>query len=235
MIFAHLFKNLKSSSMKKFLAIISISLFAFTSSAQYFDNVSNTGMQIYTKSKTPDNYTGSPYVENNFLLGTIRDFKQNKTLPALLRYNAVEDVVEIRLQLEDKSSVLPKYTHIKYDMGDYTYFIDNINTEDGFKESYFANYYDGKNVKFIGVPEPKVTPAQEAKTGYGNDKPASLRVDMIYYISLDGGQYKKAKIKEKDLKDILGESDRIEDYFDNNKIKTIEDIVEMLKYFEKNA
>lgn len=219
--------------MKSCITLFALCFFFSISNAQVSENLSLTGMQIYTKTKTPKNFTGSPYAEKDFLRGIIYDKNADRSQAAFLRYNAVEDVVEIRLNKNDESSVLPKFTHIFYKMGDYTYFIDNLNTENGFIEAYFARFYDGDKAKFIARPVPEITEAQVAKTGYEKDKPADLSVDMVYYLSIDGGIYKEIRLKEKDLEDFFS-SDKMEDYLDDHKIKNEKDVIELLKYYEDN-
>ncbi|GAA4326210.1 hypothetical protein GCM10023115_39360 [Pontixanthobacter gangjinensis] len=219
--------------MKNYFTLLVLFLSFLVSNAQISENVSMTGMQIYTKDKTPKEYTGSPYAEKDFKRGIIYDMNKDKSQPAFLRYNAVEDVVEIRLKKNDESSVLPKFTHILYKMGDYTYFIDNLKTDNGYIEAYFARFYDGEKAKFIARPVADITEAQVAKTGYEKDKPADLGVDMVYYISIDGGEFKEVRLKERDLEDFFS-SKKMEDYFDKNKIKTEGDVVKLLEYYEKN-
>lgn len=219
--------------MKNYFTLFVLCFTFFISNAQISDNMSNTGMQIYTKQNTPDKFTGSPYAEDDFQRGIIYDKNTDKSQPALLRYNSVEDVVEIRLTKDDKSSVLPKFTHIFYNMGDYTYFIDNINTDNGYIEAYFARFYDGEKVKFIARPVPRISEAQIAKTSYEKDKPANLDVEFVYYISINGDKYREIRLKEKDLEDFFS-SEKMEEYFDEHKIKTEKDVVELLKYYENN-
>ena len=212
--------------------ILGLMLLSFTiSQAQISNNLDNNGMQIYTKSKTPTKYTGSPYAEKDFKRGIIIDKNKNNSQPALLRYNAVEDVVEIRLKEGDKSSVLPKFTHLTYDMGDYNYFIGNLETSSGNIEAYFAEYYKGDKSQFVGRPVADVTPAKPANTGYEKDKPANLKVEMVYYISLDNGVFKEVRLKNKDIEDLFT-SEKMSKYLDKNKIKDEKDVVEMLKVYE---
>lgn len=193
--------------------------------------MSDGGMVVFTKEKEPDLYTGSPYYEDDFKLGIINDDK-GRTLEVLMRYNALEDVVVIRPNPDSEEEyVLPKLRSITYELGNYTYFIDNIYTDNGHIEAYFARFYEGDKSTFIGLPKVDVIPAQKAKTGYDKDKPAKIDVEMVYYLSLEGGQFKEVRLKEKDLKDLF-KSDKMEEYFDEHKIKTEEDVVNMLKYFE---
>ncbi|APU66730.1 hypothetical protein [Christiangramia flava] len=189
------------------------------------------GMRIFTKEKEPDTFTGTPYFEKDFVLGTIHD-EQGRSQPAFLRYNAVEDVVVVKLdKLEKDSYMLPKLSKISYELPGYTYYIDQIDTEDGIKESYFASYFKGNKSQFIGIPKVDIINPQKAATGYEKDKPAHIDVEMEYYISIDGGKFKETRLKEKDLEDFF-KSDKMEEYFDEHKIKDEKDVVEMLKFYE---
>lgn len=219
--------------MKKIFLLLLLA--GFISQAQQANQfASQSGMMIFTKEKEPDTYTGTPYVEDDFQQGIIHDDK-GRSQQALMRYNALEDVVVVKLnKLESDSYVLPKLTTITYELPNYTYFIDNIDTENGKKEAYFARYYKGDKVSFIGIPEVDVIPAQKAMTGYDKDKPADIDVDMTYYLSLDGGIYKEVRLKEKDFEEILGKSGIMKTYFDKHKIKDEKDVVAMLKFYDQN-
>ncbi len=215
----------KKFTLVLFLFIISIS------QAQVTQNMSDSGMVIFTKEKEPDTFTGSPYFEKDFQRGVIHD-SEGRSMNVLLRYNALEDVVVVKTEALSKDEyMLPKLTSITYELDDYTYFISNLNTDNGYIEAYFAKFYEGPKSSFVARPEVDVVQAQKAKTGYDKAKPANIDVDLVYYISIDGGQYKEVRLKEKDLEDLFS-SDAMEEYFDDNKIKTEKDVVEMLKFYE---
>ncbi|MFV8281175.1 hypothetical protein ACNKXS_06500 [Christiangramia marina] len=218
--------------MKKFLLFAIILSTSFTQiNAQYWANVENTGMQIFTKQKESEGVTGSAYYEQDFMMGTVID--KDRRVNLLMRYNAVEDVVVLKPDITTgKEYVLPKIKSIKYKIGNYTYFIDELNTEDGKLEAYFARFYQGDKSDFVGQPVADYTPAKAASTAYGEDKQAKLSVDMVYYISVDGAPFKEVRLKEKDLEDLF-KGDKMEDYLDDNKIKTEQDVVSLLKYYEQ--
>ncbi|MCM8570406.1 hypothetical protein NE848_13515 [Gramella jeungdoensis] len=217
--------------LNRILFLMLFSSFLGVNAQQANPFMSDGGMVIFTKEKEPDHYTGSPYYEDDFKLGVIHDDK-GRSMQVLMRYNAVEDVVVIRPKPDSEEEyVLPKLKSITYELGNYTYFIDNLNTNNGNIEAYFAKFYEGANSTFIGLPKVEVTPPQKARTGYEKDKPADIDVEMVYYLSLNGGQLQEVRLKEKDLKDLF-KSDKMEEYFDKHKIKTEEDVVNMLKYFE---
>ncbi|MFV8224291.1 hypothetical protein [Christiangramia aquimixticola] len=213
--------------------ILGMLLFAFVGvNAQRANNfMSDGGMVIFTKEKEPDTFTGSPYYEKDFIVGVINDDK-GRSLDVLMRYNALEDVVVIKpLENKNEEFMLPKLKTITYNFGDYTYFIDNLKTNNGNIEAYFAEFYKGKKSLFLGQPTVEVTPPQKAKTGYDKDKPADIDVEMVYYLSVDGEMLKETRLKEKDLEDFF-KSREMKKYFDDNKIKTEKDVVKMLKYYD---
>lgn len=223
--------------MKKLLLIPAFIFCGFTGFAQISDFIpgGNT-MQILTMEKTPTGYTGSPYVENDFTQGVIMD-ENGKSQPAYLRYNTVEDVVEIKMNKGEKETfVLPKITNLTYQLNGYTYVLDKLQTNEGKRlEGYFIKYHDGEKVKFYGRPMPDVTEAQPARTGYGKDKPAHLSVNMEYYITNENGVLQNVRIKEKDIKNALPSSSAIDQYLSENKVKSVEDVKRMLQWYETQA
>ncbi len=199
-------------------------------SAYLFDN---TPTQILTLRNTPEGYTGSPYVEKDFVQGFVVD-ENGKTQQAFLRYNTIEDVVEVKLnRADEKTVVLPKVKNLSYRLKGYTYVLDDLQGESERMEGYFILYHDGDKVKFYGRPLPELTPASLAKTGYEKDKPAHLDVKTDYFISVNGGKLKSIKLKEKDLEEALPSSKEVKKYFSDNKVKSVEDIQEMLNWYEK--
>lgn len=219
--------------MKKYIYLLLVFI-SFEMTSQNLDNISNTGMLVYTKNNTPSDYTGSPYAEKDFQSGIIMDTDKDKQQEAMLRYNAVEDVVEIKLNGDDEVHILPKLKNIKYDLGEYTYFIENFLTEDsGRIEGYFRQYYADKNILFISYPKADVTESTVNSTGYQKAKPAHLDVDMLYYVQKDGGRLKEVRLKEKDFKSIFSDKGKMEAYFKENKIKDEKDVVEMLKFYSE--
>jgi len=218
--------------MKKLLLFAIILSASFTQiNAQYWANVENTGMQIFTKQKEAEGVTGSPYYENDFIIGTVID--KDRKVNMLMRYNAVEDMVVLKPDVTTgKEYVLPKIKSINYKIGNYTYFVDELSTEKGKLEAYFARFYQGKKGVLVGQPKADFIPAKPASTAYGEDKPAKITVEMVYYISVDGAPFKEVRLKEKDLEDLF-KGDKMEDYLDDNKIKTEQDVVSLLKYYEQ--
>lgn len=214
-----------------FLASVLFTLSGFSQVSDFLPG--NSPLLILTTNNTPEGYTGSPYMEKELVNGVIMD-TDGKTHPAFLRYNAVEDVVEIKLSLDEpKTFVLPKLKNISYRMNGYTYVLDSFRTDKGeTMEGYFINYYDGEKVKFYARPVADITPAEKAKTGYEEDKAAHLNVITDYYISLNGTM-KYVKLRDKDFKNALPASKEVDKYFKDNKVKTVEDYTKMLEWYDQ--
>ncbi|MUP45895.1 hypothetical protein E0K83_09065 [Gramella sp. BOM4] len=187
-----------------------------------------------TKEKEPDyRYTGSPYLEDDFKKGTIHD-SERTSVDAYLRYNAFEDAVMIKADPNSEEVKFPRLKTITYEIDNYTYYLDEINTEDGNFQGYLARFYEGEKASFIGKPDLHITPAKEGSSGYDKPEPAKVRVEMKYYLSVNGSKYKEIRTKEKDLKDFFS-SKKMKDYLDDHKIKSTEDVVDLLKFYDSNA
>lgn len=223
--------------MKKLLILSAILLCGTVGFAQISELIpGNNDMQILTVKKTPEGYTGSPYVEKDFTQGVIVD-ADGKTQPAFLRYNTVEDVVEIKMKRTDEDVfVLPKVKNLTYNLNNYTYVLDSFRSAEGGRmEGYFIHYYDGENIDLYGRPLPDVTEAQMASTGYGKDKPAHLSVKMEYFLSVDNKPLQEVKLKKRDFKKALPQSQLVDKYFSDNKVRSVEDYTKMLEWYNNQS
>ncbi|MCL6220746.1 hypothetical protein [Zunongwangia pacifica] len=218
--------------IKKILSVFIVCFTVNCFSQSYMNGVVNSApLKIFTKAKTPDEFTGSPYYDDSFLPAKIDDGEH--TMDAFVRYNAVEDVVEVKIKRNtDEINVLPKLKKIRYVLNDYKIFIDEFVNEDGESiNGYMLDYYTDKGIRFLARPEPDVIEAQPARTGYDKDKPAHLDVEMVYYIQKDGARLKEVRLKEKDFKKLFSDKPKMIPYFKDNKIKDGKDVVRMLEYY----
>ncbi|HEY9184824.1 MAG TPA: hypothetical protein VIM94_05850 [Salegentibacter sp.] len=223
--------------MKRFLLLSLMVIFGFNSYAQInSQNVLNDRMTISVYKKTPKGFTGTPFVDEEFKKGIIMD-EDGRSQPAFLRYNAVEGIMEIKLnKLQEDIHVLPRIKKINYSIDDYTYFIDSKRTEDGeHLEGYFVRYYAGDNVKLLGWPRPDIIEAQAAKTGYDKDKPAHLKVEMEYYLEIGDNRLQEVRLRPRDFRKAFDENDAMKNYLSDNKVKDLEDAIQALKFYDKQA
>lgn len=222
--------------MIKFLFFSLFVIFGLNANSQInSQNLISNRMTIPVYKKTPQGYTGSPFVDEEFKKGAILD-ENGKSQPAFLRYNAVEGLMEIKLdKLQEDIHVLPRIEKITYELGGYTYFIDSKRTKDGeLLKGYFVKYYDGDNIKLIGWPRPDLMEPQEAKSGYDKDKPAHLKIDMEYYLEIEGSRLEEVRLRSRDFRKAFDKNNRFKDYLSNNKIKSLEDAIKALDFLNEN-
>lgn len=193
-------------------------------------------METFKNEKTPEKFTGSPYLNDNFLPGTIMDEKGNSQ-GAFLRYNAVEDIVEIKIDKADKTEirVLPKIKELTYSVDDHKYVLDSFQTNKGDEiDNYVIEYYKGDAYALYGNPLPKVSIAVIPNTPYGKYKPANLSVQEDFYIKNPDGLLYQIRLKGKDIKKVLPKSKELNNYLAENKLETPQDYAKMLQWFEKS-
>lgn len=179
-------------------------------------------------------FTGTPYLEDDFVYGSINDEAGNSHY-AFLRYNAIEEIVEIKIPQADQLGiqVLPKNNNLSYSLKDYKYIFDSFITSEGERiEGYLIEYYDGYSFGLYGNPNPKLNEAQRARTGYDRDKPAHLSVEVDYYIKKEDGTLHSVKLNRRAFKKELPPSQELSRYMSNNRLKTPQDFAELLRWLE---
>lgn len=220
--------------MKKIFLVLLTGGFSLFSQGQISEH-SNTSMQVLTQSKTPEGFTGSQYLDKNFQQGVILD-GEGRSQPAYLRYNAVEEVMEIKLQPQDeKVQVLPRLKNIRYAINGNTWFIESFRNDNGdYIDGYFVSLFEGDKIKLMGKAVPDVREAQIANTGYQQDKPAHIDVEMEYYIMLQDNILRYTRLKQRDIKKIIPQTQEVKSYLSNNKIKDVNDLIGLLKVYDNS-
>ncbi len=179
-------------------------------------------------SNTPENFEGSPYVEKEFVKGTIFDNKGNSQ-EALLRYNAIEDIVEIKLDNDGETEVkvLPKIKELSYSVNDYTYVLEEFTTHKGEKiKGFLIEYYKGDRYGLYGHPVPKATISQL--------ETAHLDVEIEYFLMREEGILQNVKLKNRDFKKVLPNSPELNNYFSSTQLKTPQEYAAMLKWLNNS-
>lgn len=235
--------------MKNSVLTLVIALFVIASaSAQFgglqpiaaFEDTPGNPLQEYVKvyrhTTVPREFTGHYYLNKEFQPGTLVVNEGEKTLNILMRYNAFKDQVEIRLGEEkDSIYVLPSLENIIYKKPEYSFKFHNLKTtEEKEVNGYFIHYYDGENVKFLSKPMAHLQDEVKPRSGYDKYKPAHFSIKEFYYLLDDSGQLKEVDLKEKDFRKELNNNKAMKKYFSDHKIKSVEDVVEMLEYYEQH-
>lgn len=225
--------------MRNFLLILSlVSISASLHAQKNVGFMPGYSTKVIGASPITAEMTGSPFVESDFEQGLIIDTNgDGKSQPAFLRYNVLEDVVEVKIdKIEETSFVLPKVKNLEYKLDAYTYILNSFRTSNGNTfEGYFMRYFKGDKVNFYARPHPNVFEAQKATTGYGSDKPAHFDIKTDYFLATENGILQPVKLKEKDFKKALPASKEVDKYLSSNKLKSIEEFVEFLAWYDTRS
>lgn len=182
-----------------------------------------------------DNMDGSPYINDEFLPGKIIvDGKQFQDV--YFRFNALKDVMEIKVRPDDSEIfVLPRMDKYSFKQENETFYLKDVITNEGeMLSGFLIKYYQDPNVLFVGKPVTKIKPAKAAETGYDKAQPAKVDTYVHYYLSLNGEPVKRVKLRERDFRKIF-KSEKMKEYFADNKVKEVEDVVEMLEFYKTQA
>ncbi|GAA4326196.1 hypothetical protein GCM10023115_39390 [Pontixanthobacter gangjinensis] len=184
---------------------------------------------VNTDTKPDIKVQGNIYITENFIEGKIIDLKKNSRQPALLRYNAFDDVVEFKLNETMQPRILPKLENIIYEFPDYklTYY-DWKDNDENLEPGYYLQYFSKDELKLIAKPGLRMT---ELSKNFERNKSLSLFVDYNYYI-IDNNKLTKIKIGKKDLKQMFQGNSEVLDYISKTKIEEVKDVRRVLEYYQ---
>lgn len=223
--------------MKKIIMITVFSFIGLTFQAQVNDfNPGNSPLQLHTKTAINTDIEGSPYFEDKFLPGIIEELNGDSQ-NAYLRYNVKNDEVEVKAgPSQNQVFILPRQEKFVYKFKDYSYVLGSYNVRDeGLIKGFVAMYYESENLVFIGKPFTKISEAQSAKTSYEKATPATLYIGIKYYLSVNGEKFQEIKLKDRDFKNQLNDSDLTNSYLKHHNIKEIKDAVNLLKFYDSKS
>lgn len=192
----------------------------------------------YTTVSTPTptlHLSGTVYLNNEFSKGKIQDTEKGTWQEAWLRYNALEDLVEVKLDLNAKAKVLPKLPQLEYQFEDYTLTFRSLEMASGEKlEGYLLEYFSNDEISFFAKPQLKAQINENhrdhsyapnfGKRGY------ELSVDNTYYLKKEGQMHEIA-LQKRDFKMLFPNEREVETFLEKNKIKTVEDVKKFLQFY----
>lgn len=190
----------------------------------------------YNTESTPTlHLSGTVYLNNEFSKGKIKDTEKAIWQEAWLRYNVLEDLVEVKLDLNAKAKVLPKLPHLEYQFEDYTLTFKSLEMASGEKiEGYLLEYFTNEGISFFAKPQLEAQRIENhrdhsyapnfGKRGY------ELSVSNTYYIKKEG-QIHEIALQNKDFKILFQNKREVETFLEKNKIKTVEDVIRFLQFY----
>ncbi|GER60446.1 hypothetical protein [Patiriisocius marinus] len=187
--------------------------------------------------KDTKSYTGTPYNNANYLLGSI--YKEGKLLAEniALRYNAIADEMEVKESLttdDEDAKVLTKSQDIfvKIGLDIYVFVPYQGGVEEG---GYFQVMYEGTQVDFYKKHIKDFDEAKKATSTLTRDIPASFTDEPVYYLVTKTGKfYQFPKSRNKKLK-VFGEKEKeMKKWVKANQldINLEKDLLRAVKHFE---
>ena len=181
---------------------------------------------------TPENYDGTPYYVNDFLLGDV--YLENEIILSngALRYNAVADEIEYKESLNDddesaKALVKSKEIYAKI-MNDTFVFIPS--------QGYFLVIYDGNNLSLLKKVTKKYFPPKKAQNNYERSTLARFEDRFIYTMySKNGKTLELPRSKNKKLKAFGGNEKIVKNYAKehNLDLNNEKDLKKLTLYLDK--
>lgn len=221
------------SKLPVFLILFFVSILTFGQVSGGINDGMNYGFTLIpTIEKDSEEVEGSPYYTQDFIRGTVK-IQEKDPLEAYLKYNVAEERIEIKTHLESpRTYQLPAGSDAEFIIESEKFVLDKITAEKGSVFGYFVELQTGDKYRLLKKPIAHFREGEKAKTGYGNDKPATITIEDEYYIVPKSGMAINVRAKSKDLKKAFG-SKEVEDYLDNNKMKSEDDLIRFVGFLNQ--
>jgi len=177
-------------------------------------------------------YTGSPYLKDEFVNGSIYSVQRIQYEEVPLRYNAYNDELEFKSPTEEILALANPDIVEKAVIGDttlvYLHFLQANKTKKGF----FIVLVEGK-VSLYAKPDIFLKPATQPGAYKDPEPPKFVRKSDEYYLKTENGQAQLIANKKELIAAFPDNRDKIENYISKNKIKTNkpESLTELVKYY----
>ncbi len=187
---------------------------------------------------------GSPYLNEDFVEGTIVDEKNNNSSSAFLRYNSYNDNFEIKFDLNSSSvKSLDRTFYYKYIVNGEKYVlidspiaINQYHYRNG--NGYVVELKETENLSLYKRYAKQYKKGKKATSNYDIDKPATLNTKTTYIFKFKN-DYKTIEPNKKKILDAFTDhKNEIQGFIKENKIKfrgdseRIEnDLITILEYY----
>lgn len=227
------------------LTITAVLLFLNVQSQTRLDNTVRTHLFEYRLEKIIDfngiditklKYTGSPYLNEEFLPGEI--YHKNKLIADKIpiRYNALMDEMEFKTSFEipdEESSALLKSLDIDVRIMNqvFTFVPYQGGVEKG---GYFEVLHQDQKHDLFKKYKKKYTPEKKAETSITRDVPAKFTDYPVYYLVRPDGKFIELPSKNRKFADaFIGKEKEINQYRKDNKLNIGDekDLIRIVKYY----
>ena len=180
------------------------------------------------------NMDGSPYANDNFILGNIYENDKLVKKNILLRYNIFSDEIEIKDQTNsDDYTALIKNPDLIIKILNEVYLFVPLNGSEE-KGNYFNVLSTGDTFDLYKKTTITFKPSQKGRTTYEDDRPAKfISSNTFYLVTKDNVFYELPKSKSKFYKVFKTKEKEIKNFAKKAKIKINkeDDIKRLVKYY----
>ena len=180
--------------------------------------------------RLPTNVLGSPYLNEEFVIGTVT-IKGQDSYQSYLRYNAYNDELEMRNG--DTTNAVMKRDYISVRLGQDVFSVHPFAYEGGIKSGYFNALNEGKAV-LLRRRQVILRKGQEATSSYAKDKPPKFEMEETFYISINGETAQPVKLNKKGVLNVLTDnSSALAGYVKKNKLKlkSQQEVLQLLEHY----
>ena len=191
--------------------------------------------EVYGNNGLPNQVSGSPYVKEEFLPGTIT--ANGESYQAMLRYNGYQDYFEVQNPDGSKKTILRRPS-IRITIGNDHYEVRDYVKENSIRKGYFKIIEDGRN-QLLLRQKIQFKDAVVATSSYERDEIASLKPDFQYYLKKGDQPAVKVRLNKKEFINHFEKKSKIKSFIKNNnlRLKKESEVVELLRYLnvEQNS
>jgi len=218
--------------IKKNLTLV----FALGVTLSYAQNITlpteymNTTTYGGLNSNIPANVQGSPYTNEEFLIGKVF-VRDDAPYNGILRYNAYSDGIEMKTA--EGVITLLKRDYLKATIDGKLYLIENYKKDGAIRKTYFVELNKGK-ARLLLKQGKKFIAARAASSSYSQDQPAKFEDETSYYIITEGNAATEVRLKSKDVLQALPDHQKELQAFIKQKklkLKTEEEVIQVLSYY----
>ncbi|MBT8255252.1 MAG: hypothetical protein KJO23_01815 [Bacteroidia bacterium] len=189
------------------------------------------------KYEVPNDYEGSPYYNEAFVMGNI--YEGNKLLGTNIpmRFNIFSNEIEVKENLATPNSEakpLTKSSDIFVKMGNTIIVLIPFNGSDE-EGSYFEVLFEGKKVDLMKKVEKEYSPPVKASSSITRDLKAAFTDDVTYFLQTKNGRmYQLPKAKHKKLSIFGPKEPALQAFIDENNlnINAQEDLLRVIRQYD---
>lgn len=172
---------------------------------------------------------GSPYENDEFLMGRAMSDNLNISNPYFMRYNIYNDVIEIKDK--EQSVEMSKSSDVYALINDREYHYESYSDESGkLNKGYFILLYKGEQLALYARKTQRYKDVVKAKTSYHQDVPAAF-VDSKDYTMKKEGQMEFLSRNKKELtRQFPSLEAKLKGYIKTNRIN-LNDDADMIRLF----